>query len=119
MKKLTVIILTITFILTFLYLEPYREPVEPIEELIGKNFDYAHKKYFKTEADIYYTININQPLDEFNGGILNKKGILIDTIVHVYTWKNFNNNKTIWVGKTNTLNHYVIDAIRYKRDIKF
>jgi hypothetical protein len=95
------------------------KPVETLDELIGKNLDFANNKYFKSEADETIKININNNLNEFQGGILNKKSILTDSIVYQYTWKFFTHKKTIWVGKTIENKYQIIDAIRYKNNVKF
>ena len=82
------------------YFAIWNEPVETIDELTGKNYDYAHKMYFQTDPDRHYTVNVNDNLNEFNGGILSKKQILTDSIVHVFTWDYMTHKKTIWVGQT-------------------
>lgn len=120
MKKI-VIISTLILIGLFStwYFDVWHKPVEPIDKLIGENYDYAHKLYFKTEPDKHYKVNINHRLNEFDGGIYDKKSILTDSIVDVYTWGSLNHKNTIWVGKTNELNNEIIDAIRYKNSVQF
>ena len=120
MKK-TIIILTIISIGLFSswYFDIWNKSVEPIDELIGKNYDYAHKLYFKTDPDQHYKININDQLNEFNGGVYNKKSIFTDSIINVYTWISFNHKQTIWVGKTKKSDNEIIDAIRHKNGVKF
>jgi hypothetical protein len=95
------------------------KPVETLDELIGKNLDFVNKIYFKSEADETTKININNNLNEFQGGILNKKSILIDSIVYQHTWKFFTHKKTIWIGKTIENKNQIIDAIRYQNNVKF
>jgi len=120
MKKIIIIsILVILGLASFWYFDVWHEPVERIDELIGKNYDYAHKVYFQTYPDQEYKININDNLNEFNGGIYNKVKNLKDTIVYVYTWKSLNYKETIWVGKTDKLESEIIDAIRYKNSVVF
>ena len=120
MKK--VIVLLTAFIigigLTW-YFDLFHKPVESIDELVGNNYDYAHNQYFGTAPNNQYKINVNKGLNEFDGGILNKKRNLTDSLVYVYTWVFINHKKTIWVGKTNKANKEIIDAIRYKNDVQF
>jgi len=120
MRKIVVIgaIILVGFSATW-YFDLWNEPVETIEELIGQNYDYAHKKYFEADPDGHYTININDNLNEFDGGIWDNKEVLIDSIVHVYTWNFMNHKKTIWVGETEKLQDQVIDAVRYKNDVQY
>jgi hypothetical protein len=95
------------------------KPVETLDELIGKNLDYANNVYFKSEADETIKININNNLNEFQGGILSKKSILFDSIVYQYTWNFYTHKKTIWIGKTIENKNQIIDAIRYQNNVKF
>jgi len=119
-KKLIVILsLIIVGLTSSWYFDIWHEPVEPVNELIGKNYDYAYKVYFQTEPDKQYKLNVNDNLNEFDGGILNKKEILTDAIVHVFTWELMTHKKTIWVGQTEKLKSQVIDAIRYKNNVQF
>ncbi len=101
------------------YFDVLHKSDETLDVLIGKNYDYACKMYFHSDPDCHYTININDKLNEFDGGILGKKSILTDSIVHVYTWRYFNHKKTIWVGETSILKMQVIDAIRYNNNVRF
>lgn len=101
------------------YFDIWHKPVETIDELVGENYVYAHKVYFQADPDEHYTININDRLNEFNGGVYNKKSILTDSIVEVFTWNSLNHKKTIWVGNTEELNGEIIDAIRYKNSVSF
>jgi hypothetical protein len=122
MKK-KVIVVSVTILLIGIFLiwcfDILNKPVETIDGLIGKNFDYARVTYFKTNPDIQYNININQNLNEFDGAILNSKNLLSDSVVNVYTWTYFNHKKTIWVGQTSKMQNQIIDAIRYKNNIRF
>jgi len=117
------ILIISTIILTGIFFSCYHEmghkPLEKINNLIGKNYDYAYKTYFRTEPDQQYKININEPLNEFDGGIYNNTENLTDSIVYVYTWEFANYKKTIWVGKTEKMNKEIIDAIRYNNNLKF
>jgi len=120
MKKLIVILsIIIVGLTTSWYFDFWHEPVETIDELVGKSYDHAHKMYFQTDPDKQYKVNINENLNEFDGGILNTKEILTDSIVHVFTWDCTTHKKTIWVGRTEELESQVIDAIRYKNNIQF
>jgi hypothetical protein len=120
MKKLIVILSIIIVGLTASwYFDFWHEPVETIDKLVGKNYDHAHKMYFQTDPDRQYKVNVNENLNEFDGGILNKKEILTDSIVHVFTWDYTTHKKTIWVGRTEELESQVIDAIRYKNNVQF
>ena len=120
MKKLIVILSIIIVGLTASwYFDIWNEPVETIDELKGKNYDYAHKMYFQTDPNRQYKVNVNDNLNEFDGGILNKKEILTDSIVHIFTWDYTTHKKTIWVGRTEKLENQFIDAIRYKNTVRF
>jgi hypothetical protein len=101
------------------YFDICHKPVETIDELIGKNLDFAHKIYFKADPDINYKISINDYLNEFDSGIYKKKSILKDSIVQVFTWTFINHKQTIWVGDTKTMKKEIIDAIRYKNSVQF
>jgi hypothetical protein len=120
MKKFITLGLIITIgLVSSWYLDIWHDAVENIDELIGQNYDYAHKIYFRTEADNSYKININNELNEFDGAILYKMEFLTDSIVQVYTWEFVNHKKTIWIGETDKMKNQVIDAIRYKNNIQF
>ncbi len=120
MKKFIVIISLILVGLTVCwYFDIGHKPVETIDKLIGQNYDYAYKFYFRKPFNHQYSVSINDNLYEIDNGILNKKKILTDTIVHVFTWDYKTYKKTIWVGKTEKCEHQVIDAIRYNNDVQF
>lgn len=86
MKKLIVIATIIVVGLSASwFFDLWNKPVEKIDELIGKNYDYALQMYFRTIPDNHYKLNVNNNLNEFDGGILSKRYMLIDSIVHVYT----------------------------------
>ena len=121
MKQKTIIISTIFLVglISIWYFDILHKPVETIDELVGKNFDFAHKVYYKTDPDIHYRININDNLNEFDGGIYDKINNLKDSIVQVYTWTYLNHKQTIWVGQTATMKSEIIDAIRYKSSVRF
>jgi hypothetical protein len=120
MKKIysTIFLLLIASI-SIWYFDILNEPVSTIDKLIGKEFDSVRQKYFNSDPDYEYQININHDLDEFNGGVLEHKDILIDSIVNVYTWNFSNHKKTIWTGRTKKKNNEIIDAIRYHKNIEF
>ena len=101
------------------YFDLSHRSVEKIDELIGKDYAYAHQLYFKTDPDRHYQVNIHHPINEFDSGILDKKHLLSDSLVHVFTWNAINHKKTIWVGKTENQSLEIIDAIRYQDDVKF
>lgn len=111
--------IAITIFAVSWYFDILHEPVETIDELIGKNYDYAIKFYYRKEPDNQYKININANLNEFEGAIYDKKSILKDSIVQVYTWTFMNHKETIWVGKTRLMKSEIIDAIRYKNTVRF
>ncbi|KAB7529977.1 hypothetical protein F8C76_00160 [Flagellimonas olearia] len=113
-----VIALTFGLVVSW-YFDIWHSPVETIDELIGKNYDFAARNYFKSPPQYQYEVNVNHELSEFDGAILHHKEKLKDSIVQVYTWKFINRKKTIWVGKTSESDSQIIDAIRYKNDIKF
>ena len=120
MKKLKVIFSIIVIGLTASwYFDIWNKPVETIDELIGHNYDYAHKMYFRTDHDRHYTVNVNDNLNEFDGAILNKTENLSDSIVHVFTWDYTTHKKTIWVGQTEKMKMQIIDAIRYSNNVQF
>lgn len=84
MKKLTVVISIIVVGLTASwYFDIWHEPIETIDELIGQNYDYAHKKYFRTDPDNHYKVNINKDMSEFDSGILNEEKIMT-TLLFTY-----------------------------------
>src|SRR4030095_2572695 len=101
------------------YFDPFHKPVETIDELIGKNLDYAVKLYFKKDPDVSSHFNINSPLNEFQGGVLAKKSIIRDSIIDQHTWNFLNHKATIWVTKTDQQHSEIIDAIRYKNGVVF
>lgn len=101
------------------YMDIWHKPVETIDQLIGKNVDYADKIYYQTRPDHHRQININHTLNEFDGGIYNKRTQLKDSIVHVYTWTFMNHKETIWVGATSSMKGEILDAIRYKNSVRF
>ncbi len=101
------------------FLDPFHKPVETVNELVGQNLDYAIKSYFHADPDKELSININRPLNEFQGGILTMKNRIKDSIVNQYTWTFFNHNLTIWTAHTDNLQSEIIDAIRYKDNVKF
>ena len=120
-NKVLLAIIGIAVIGVFLlcYFDIFNKPVETLDGLIGKDFDYACKTYFKTTPDVKYNININHNLNEFDGAVLNSKELLADSIVNVYTWAYSHYKKTIWVGKTSKMQNQIIDAIRYKNSVRF
>ncbi|AWM14728.1 hypothetical protein DI487_13250 [Flavobacterium sediminis] len=118
MKKIALLILILSAVGIW-YFDAFHEPVETIDDLIGKNLDFANKVYFKSEADEITSFNINNSLNEFQGGIVNKKSIITDSIVYQYTWKYLNHKETIWVAKTKKQDLEIVDAIRYKKNVKF
>jgi hypothetical protein len=116
---LTALALSVIVIGSLWYFYIFRKPVETINSLIGKDYDYACNIYFKKSPDVSYNININHNLSEFDGAILNSKNLLTDSIVNVYTWTYSNHKKTIWVGQTSKMKNQIIDAIRYKNNVRF
>jgi hypothetical protein len=116
---LTTLVLSLIVIGSILSLYIFRKPVETLESLIGKDYDSASNTYFKKPPDVSYIININHNLSEFDGAILKNKKLLTDSIVNVYTWTYSNHKKTIWVGKTSKMKNQIIDAIRYKNNVRF
>lgn len=87
MKKLIVILsIIIVGLIASWYFDIWYDSVETVDELIEKNYDYAHKMCFQTDPNRQYKVNVNNNLNEFDAGILNKKEILTDSIVHVFTW---------------------------------
>jgi hypothetical protein len=86
MKK-CIVISFVTFIGFRLiwYFDPFHNPVESIRELENRDYAFALKEYFGTEPNEQYKISINKSLNEFHCGIIDKKGILLDSIVKVFT----------------------------------
>ena len=120
MKKLIVTLIVIVIGLAVTWdLDNRGQPFETIDELIGKNYEYAHKTYFRKYPESNYTINVKGNLNEFDGGILNKKNTLTDSIVHVFTWDYQTHKKTIWIGQTEKMESQVIDAVQYSKDVQF
>ena len=122
MKKkglLITLAVSVSVIGLLFYFDIFREPVETLDRLIGKDFNYACRTYFKSTPNEKYTININHNLSEFDGAILKNKSLLTDSIVVVYTWTYSNHKKTIWVGQTSKMKNQIIDAIRYKNNVQF
>jgi hypothetical protein len=101
------------------YFDPFHRQVETVDELIGRNYEYAHKLYFQSDPDNSTYFNINDPLNEFQGGILPKKSIIKDSIIQQHTWTFLNHKVTIWVTQTDKLQGQIIDAIRYKNGVVF
>jgi hypothetical protein len=101
------------------YFDPFHKSVETVDELIGNNYDYAVKTFFHSEPSSSTLFNINDNLNEFQGGVLSKKEIVRDSIIKQYTWTFLNHKTTIWVSKTDKLDNEIIDAIRYKNEVKF
>lgn len=116
---LSIIVVTIIGISISIYFDVFNKPVKTIHDLIGKDYVYARETYFDKEPDTHYTINIKQNLNEFDSGVLTRKELLIDSLVDVYTWNYFSYKKTIWVGKTSKMNQQIIDALRYKNNVRF
>lgn len=123
MKRKLLLPLIILFVLIAIslirYLKIFNESVETLDRLIGKDYSYIQNNYYKVKPECYYKININSDLNEFDCGILSKKEILTDSIIYVYTWHYCFYKETIWVGKTKRMNREIIDAIRYKNNVRF
>ncbi|MFD2099244.1 hypothetical protein [Flagellimonas iocasae] len=115
----TLVIALILGLVASWYFDIWHSPVETIDELIGTSYTFAEEEYFKESPQLYYDVNINHGLPEFDSFLLNEKDRLKDSIVQVYTWKYINHKKTIWVGKTSESDSQIIDAIRYKNDVQF
>ena len=71
-KLIFVIIAIIILGSTIWYFDFFHKPVEPIDKLIGNNYDYAVKSYFHSEPSSSTTFNINKDLYEFQRGVLSK-----------------------------------------------
>jgi hypothetical protein len=117
--KIILIFSVIIFSLTTWYFDPFHKPVETVDVLIGKNYDYALKSYFHSDPEYSSSFDINQDLNEFQGGVLSKKDIIRDSIIRQYTWTFTNHKTTIWVSKTDNFEDEIIDAIRYKNNVQF
>lgn len=112
---------TIIFIsgLVFWYFDMGHRPVEKVYALIGNNYDAAHKLYFRSDPDQDTTFKFKDIQGQLRQGVRNRYYLLKDTLIHEYTWKFSRHNITIWVAKTKTSDHEVIDAIRWKTNAKF
>lgn len=106
-------------ILAYWYFDIGHKPVEKVDILIGNNYDFAYKLYFRSNPDESHTFKLKDAKDEFRGIIQNHARILQDSTVHEYTWSFSRYNITIWVGKTASLDYQVIDAIRWRKDVQF
>lgn len=120
-KLLLSTIILIVFLVLGLanYIGIFNKSVETLDKLIGKDYSHIRNTYYKVKPDIFYKININNELNEFDGGIIDKNKILKDSIIYVYTWHYYFYKETIWVGKTMRMNREIIDAIRYKNNVRF
>ncbi len=121
MKANKIILFSIIFIgfLTSCHQNNTDKSVSSIDNLIGKDLNYACEVHYKTKYQQHYRININHRLHEFHGGILKKKNQLIDSIIDVYTWTFQNHKETIWIGKTTHRKNEIIDALWYENDVEF
>lgn len=95
------------------------EPVEKVNILIGNNYDFAEKLYFHSSPDENYTFKLKDAKGEFRGVLQTHAGILKDSILHEYTWNFGRYNITIWTGKTGKMDHEVLDAIRWRKNVQF
>lgn len=112
-------IVLLGLIFTYWYFDFGHKPVEKVEILIGNNYDFAEKLYFHSSPDISNTFKLKDARDEFRGVIQSHISILKDSTIHEYTWSFSRYNITIWTGKTENLDHQVIDAIRWRKDVQF
>ncbi|MCC6837043.1 MAG: hypothetical protein IT234_00775 [Bacteroidia bacterium] len=106
-------------ITTYWYFDIGHKPVENVNILIGNNYDFAKKLYFRSNPDEFHTFKLKDAKNEFRGIIQSHASILKDSTIHEYTWSFSRYNVTIWVGKTASLDHQVIDAIRWRKDVQF
>lgn len=96
----------------------FHKSVEPIPRLIGKNYDYA-VNYLGSKPSQSSSFNIRNDLDELRGGILVHKSKLKDSIIQEYQWDFKGYKVIIWTGRTLNSSNEVIDALRYKDDVRF
>ena len=100
------------------YFDLLHKPVEPVGKLLGKDYAFA-LKYFGAKPNSSTAFNITDDLNEFNGGVLSVDVKLKDSIINQYTWE-FNRYKiTIWIAETTKSPNEIIDAIRYKNNVRF
>lgn len=109
----------LVLIVTYWYFDFGHKPVERVDILIGNNYDFAHKLYFRSNPDESHTFKLKDAKNEFRGVIQSHARILQDSTIYEYTWSFSRYNITIWVGKTASLDHQVIDAIRWRKDVQF
>lgn len=120
MKRISLISFGIILLIGLtIYFDPFHKSVEKIDSLIGHNFDYAYKDYFRTDPDDAYQIDINDNLSEFHGGVYSKLNVIKGKTLQVYTWKSFNHKSTIWIAYTYKDRYEIIEAIRYKNNVRF
>lgn len=97
------------------YFDIGHKPVEKVDILIGNNYDFAEKLYFRSSPDETHKYKIKNARSEFKGVIQRNSNILVDSTLYEYVW-NFNRyNILILVGKTKGIDHQIIDAIRLKK----
>ena len=101
------------------YFDPFHDSVERLDDLIGKNYDYAYKMYFRTDHDQMEKFDIRDGVTEFRVGVLSSQALLRDNVIREYTWIFSNHKATVWVAKTDGSNNTIIDAIRYKNGVVF
>lgn len=66
-RSLPQIILALLVTAAFIwYFGVLLQPVEGVHSLIGQNYDYAHKIYFRSEPDQSYRINLEDELNIFH-----------------------------------------------------
>ncbi len=101
------------------YFDPLHGDIEEIEDLIGKNLDYAIKSYFHAAPNTSTTFDVSNGITEFRIGVLQRETMLKDNTISEYTWVFLNHKETVWTGKINDSEDEIIDAIRYKNRVVF
>ena len=121
MKQKLIFIFAIIILigLSIWYFDPFHKPVEKMTELIGESYSNITNTGFSSKPDFSTSFNKNKSLNEFQGGILSSNAVLKDSIIRQYTWNLINHKVTIWVTKTEKSDNEIIDAIRYKNNVKF
>ncbi|MGV3706349.1 MAG: hypothetical protein ACO1NU_13320 [Arcticibacter sp.] len=111
-------LLTIALAMCLWYYDPFHKTVEPVDNLIGRDYSFA-LNYLGSEPNDCSSFKTTDVLNEFQAGVLSVKVKPIDSRISQCTW-NFRRHKvTIWTARTAKLPNEIIDAVRYKNNVQF